>query len=457
MGESHFRAAGEECHRVGCSLKQSGKPNSATTAEAHIPKPMPEVGVSPQLSLFRTPAFLSLWFVGAIGATARWLEMLVIGIFVFDVTSSPFLVALMLLLRMLPMGLFGVFGGIVADRFDRRRVLIAVMSVMTTLAAVLGLLAAYDLIKVWLVGLGAFASGLIWVSDFPVRRTLLSELAGPGRTGTAMSLDIMSGSGSRMIGLLLGGGIYAGFGLGGAFLVTAVAYAISVVVLWRLKHRDEGTGAAHDGVVTTIIEGFRGLSRNPTLVGIFAVTVVFNIWGFPFMSMLPVIGKDLLNLDPFAVGLLASAEGLGAFVGAIALAILGRVRWFRYLYFLGVLIYMLMALGFANSTIWWLSTAFLVATGGAIAAFAAMQSALVLLNSDDDTRHRMMGVLSMCIGTGLIGFLHLGLLADWLGASLACSVIAVEGILALFFVFRAWPELLMWQPAAYSRASETTM
>ncbi len=118
---------------------------------------------------------------------------------------------------------------------------------------------------------------------------------------------------------------------------------------------------------------------------------------------------------------------------------------------------MLMALGFANSTIWWLSTAFLVATGGAIAAFAAMQSALVLLNSDDDTRHRMMGVLSMCIGTGLIGFLHLGLLADWLGASLACSVIAVEGILALFFVFRAWPELLMWQPAAYSRASETTM
>lgn len=409
---------------------------------------MDQVGLSSSRSLFSDRTFQGLWVVGALGATARWLEMLVIGIFVFDVTSSPFLVALMLLLRMLPMGLFGVFGGIVADRFDRRRVLIAAMSIMTMLAGVLGLLAAYDLIKVWHLGLGAFISGLIWISDFPVRRTLMSELAGPGRTGTAMSLDIMSGSGSRMVGPILGGGIYAGFGLYGAFLVTATAYAVSVVVLWRLKHRDDGTGAVHDGVVTTIMAGFRGLSRNPTLVGIFAVTVVFNVWGFPFMSMLPVIGKDLLNLDPFGVGLLASAEGLGAFVGAIALAIFGRVRWFRYLYFLGVLIYMFTALGFANSTIWWLSAGLLVATGGAIAAFAAMQSALVLLNSDDDTRHRMMGVLSMCIGTGLVGFLHLGLLADWLGASLACSVIAVEGMLALFLVVRAWPELLTWQPSA---------
>ena len=407
---------------------------------------MPQAGVSPRRSLFTDPSFLSLWSVGAIVATARWLEMLVIGIFVFDVTGSPFLVALMLFLRMLPMALFGLFGGVVADRFDRRRVLIAVMSFMSMLAGVLGLLAAYDLIKVWHVGVGAFAAGVIWVTDFPVRRTLLSELAGPDRTGTAMSLDIMSGSASRMAGPILGGGIYAGFGIDGAFLVAATAYATSVVVLWRLKHRDAGPSEVHDGVVTTIVQGFRGLSHNPTLVGIFAVTVVFNIWGFPFMSMLPVIGKDLLNLDPFAVGLLASAEGLGAFVGAIVLVILGRVRWFRYLYSFGVLMYLLMALAFANSTILWLSAGFLLANGSAIAAFGAMQSALVLLNSDDDTRHRMMGVLSMCIGTGLIGFLHLGLLADWLGASLACSVIAVEGMLALFLVLRAWPELLAWQP-----------
>jgi MFS family permease len=92
---------------------------------------MPQAGVSPRRSLFRDPSFLRLWSVGAIVATARWLEMLVIGIFVFDVTSSPFLVALMLFLRMLPMGLFGVFGGVLADRFDRRRVLIAAMCFMT--------------------------------------------------------------------------------------------------------------------------------------------------------------------------------------------------------------------------------------------------------------------------------------------------------------------------------------
>ncbi|MEO2174161.1 MAG: MFS transporter [bacterium] len=401
--------------------------------------------ITAERSLFRNPAFRSLWLVGTIAATARWLEMLVIGIFVFEVTNSPFLVALMLFLRLLPMALFGIFGGIVADRYDRRSVLIAVMSVMTLIAGTLGALALNGLVEVWHVGLCALASGLIWVSDFPVRRTLLSELAGPGQTGTAMSLDILSGSGSRMLGPVLGGGLYTAFGLGGAFILTTTAYAICILFLWRLKHRDDKKQEVHGSVITNVVEGFRGLRQNPTLVGIFVVTVVFNIWGFPFMSMLPVLGKEVLMLDPFSVGVLVSTEGVGAFLGASALAIFGQVRWYRYLYLISVMIYLFMALAFANSTLWWLSAFLLLVAGGSVAVFAAMQSALVLLNSDDATRGRMMGVLSMCIGTGLVGFLHLGLLAGWLGAPMACSVIAIEGVLALFFVARRWPGLLTWQ------------
>ena len=397
--------------------------------------------------LLSDPEFRSLWIVGAISATARWLEMLVIGIFVFEVTASPFLVALMLLLRMAPMGLLGAFGGIVADRFDRRRVLIAVMAVMTVLATVLGLLAATGQIQVWHLGLGVCAAGVIWVTDFPVRRTLLSEYAGPARTGKAMSLDIMSGSASRMVGPVLGGGIYTGFGLHGAFFLTAVAYAVSVLVLLRLRHHDPRRDVPASGVLKTIAEGFLGLRQNPTLIGIFAVTVIFNVWGFPFLSMLPVIGKDLLGLNPFAIGLMASGEGLGAFLGAIGFAAYSGVRWFRRIYVYGVMMYLCMALGFANSESLWVSAAFLFCSGCALAGFGAMQSALVLVNSDDDNRGRMMGVLSMCIGTGLIGFLHLGLLADWLGAPMACSVIACEGLVALFFVTRTWPQLLAWQPA----------
>lgn len=394
------------------------------------------------LTLIRDADFRSLWLLGAIGGTSRWLEMLVIGIFVFDVTGSAFLVASMVLLRMLPMAFLGAFGGVIAERFDRRRVLLVVMITMTLLAALQAVLAVFGLLEVWHVGLGAFVAGCVWVTDFPVRRTLLGEIAGPARTGAAMSLDIMSSSGTRMIGPIIGGVLYSEVGMVGAFGLTAVGYACGVVMLLRLRWEDPANRHAGVGAIDSLVAGFRALGANRTLVGIFVVTVIFNIWGFPFTSMIPVIGKDVLMLDPGGVGLLASAEGLGAFLGAVALAVVAATMWYRWIYFYGVALYLLLILAFGVSTSLFMSTSTLVAAGIAGAGFASMQSALVLLNSDEATRGRMMGVLSMCIGTGLIGFLHLGLMADWLGAPLACVVIGIEGLVALAVSAWFWPELL---------------
>ncbi len=398
------------------------------------------------MTLVRDGDFRNLWIVGAIGGVSRWLEMLVIGIYVFDQTGSPFLVASMLLLRMLPMGLFGAFGGIVAERFDRRRVLIAVMVTMTLLAGGQAALAAAGMLEVWHVGVGAFIAGLVWVTDFPVRRTLMGEIAGAERTGAAMSLDIMSSSGTRMLGPVLGGALYADVGIFGAFALTAIGYACAVAMLLRLRRPERAQPSVHEGTIATLRAGFAELRGNRTLVGIFVVTIIFNIWAFPFTSMIPVIGKDVLLLEPDAVGLLASAEGVGAFLGAVGLAVLAAAAWYRRLYFYGVALYLAIVLVFALSETVWLSFLSLVIGGLASAAFASMQSALVLLNASDASKGRMMGVLSMCIGTGLIGFLHLGLMADWLGASTACVVIALEGLVALAISGWLWPELLRAQP-----------
>ncbi len=400
----------------------------------------------PSLILIADKAFRSLWLVGAIAGTSRWLEMLIIGIYVFDVTGSPFTVALMVLLRMLPMGVFGILGGLVAERFDRRRVLLLVMITMTLVAAGQAILAVNNLLQVWHVGLGAFVAGLVWVTDFPVRRTLLGEIAGPERTGTAMSLDIMSSSGTRMVGPIIGGALYADVGIAGAFALTAIGYAGAVVMLLRLDHRDPRRAAGAPGIFASLAEGFSTLRQNRTLLGILVVTVIFNIWGFPFTSMVPVIGKDVLDLGPGAVGFLASAEGAGAFFGAIILAMFAVARWFRALYFYGVGAYLVFIVVFGLSGQTWISAPALVLAGVAGAAFASMQSALVLINSGEADKGRMMGVLSMCIGTGLIGFFHLGLLADWIGASNACVVIGLEGAVALLVAGWFWPELLKAQP-----------
>ena len=396
-------------------------------------------------SLLREPGFVRLWAMGAIAGTSRWLEMLVIGVFAFDETGSPFVVALMLFARLLPMGLFGVFGGVISDRFDRRRTLMVVMSIMSVLSLVLGLLGINGMLTVWHVGLGAFIAGMAWVSDFPVRRTLLSEIAGPGRVVKAMSLDIMSTSGTRMLGPIMGGAIYATVGMGGALLTAAIGYGLCLVMLFGLQQKDDVPAATGVSALRNVVEGLQELRRDRVLVGVFAVTIVFNLWGFPFTSMIPVIGKDVLVLGPDGVGILASTEGLGAFIGAMVLALFAPGSWARCLYIGGVALYFVLLIGFGLSKEVMSSAVLLTMTGFAGAGFGAMQSTLVLLNSNDKIRARMMGVLSMCIGSGLLGFLHLGWLAAEIGPGKACVVIGIEGMIALGLTVYFWPELLRKQ------------
>jgi predicted MFS family arabinose efflux permease len=216
-------------------------------------------------------------------------------------------------------------------------------------------------------------------------------------------------------------------------------------MLFGLQKKDEVPVATGVSALRNVVEGLRELRHDRVLVGVFAVTIVFNLWGFPFTSMIPVIGKDVLALGPDGVGLLASTEGLGAFLGAMVLALFAPRSWARYLYVGGVALYFLLLIGFGLSREIMSSAVLLSMLGFAGAGFGAMQSALVLLNSNDKIRARMMGVLSMCIGSGLLGFLHLGWLAAEIGPGEACVVIGIEGMIALGLTVYFWPELLRRQ------------
>jgi predicted MFS family arabinose efflux permease len=194
-------------------------------------------------------------------------------------------------------------------------------------------------------------------------------------------------------------------------------------------------------VLASVIEGLRHVRDNRSLVGTLVVTVIFNMFGFPFTSMIPVIGKETLMLSPAEIGLLASAEGAGAVAGALLIAFCSQARFYRKIYLYGTLFYLLMVMIFAQSTLAFVSAALLLSVGLGSAAFSTMQSTLVFISAPPEVRTRIMGVLSVCIGTGPIGFLHLGLLADWFGAPVAITVIAVEGLIALAIAYFVWPEI----------------
>lgn len=203
--------------------------------------------------------------------------MLAVGIFVFEETGSPPLVAATLMLRMLPLALFGLFGGEIAGRFDRRRILLATFAALAALAGVLASLAVFGRLAVWHVALGAFIAGLAWVLDFPVRRTLLADIAGHARLGAAMSLDTVASSGTRVLGPVLGGTLYAVAGMDGAFLLTATAYVLAFGLLLGLRRVAESVAEVSGQAMARIRAALRELRGLPVLQGVLATTVVFNV------------------------------------------------------------------------------------------------------------------------------------------------------------------------------------
>ena len=391
------------------------------------------------LSLVGNADFRRVWFSGALSNVNRWLEFLAVGVWVFDRTGSAFDVTLIVVLRMLPLMLFGAVAGSLAERVSRRRLLMIGAGLSVASSTALGVAAAADRLELWHVALGAFLNGLVWAGEMPVRRTMLGDIAGDARVAQAMGFDTATNNATRMLGPLVGGALLEGVGIAGAFLagallnVAALLLIADVRVAGVTRARAAGFGAA-------LGDGFRYIRGNRPLVATLAVTVIFNIWGFPMTSMVPVIGKEALGLSAFPVGVLQSCEGLGALVGALGVAWFGRSARFRRIYILGVASYLAAAIGFAASPWFLLSGMMLVGAGIGGACFATMQATLTFLGASPEMRNRAMGVLTICIGTGPLGFLHLGLLAEWLGAEAAVTVVAVEGLAMLLLALIVWPE-----------------
>jgi MFS family permease len=143
----------------------------------------------PFRSLLRTiPAdFWRLWYVGMIVSTVRWLETVVMGIVVYQQTGSAFIVAMITMLRLLPMGLFGAFLGAFAERFDRRLTLAAMVGLLALTSALLSLVAWVGTLEVWHFAAASFVSGCGWATDNPLRRTIMGEVMGRDRMATAPS------------------------------------------------------------------------------------------------------------------------------------------------------------------------------------------------------------------------------------------------------------------------------
>ena len=337
--------------------------------------------------------YLRLWLIGLFSMGARWLELLVVGVFAVETTGSPVLVALLVILRLLPLAVFGSIVGTFADRLAPRFMLYLSLVLATLVSlAVLGL-ALSGLADYWHIALATFLSGVVWTTDMPVRRRLIGDVAGTERIAAGMSLDSATSNAMRLVGPLLGGLLYEWLGLGGAFGLAAALYAICLILTPGVPKAfvDSGIGQRSARLLGDLREGFRFLAREPEVRRILYVTVIFNIWGFPFVAMIPVIGTENLGLSAAAIGGLAAMEGGGAFAGAILIAAIGvRPGWYRRLYFFGTASYSALAfvVGWMTDVAPMAIVVFCAGLGAA--GFSTMQTVLIYGMAPPEMRGRLL-------------------------------------------------------------------
>jgi MFS family permease len=373
-------------------------------------------------ALLATPAFLRLWAIGGCVNTMRFFELLAAALFTLDATGSGLAVAVVSAARTMPMLLFGAFSGVITESVSRKSVLQIGQLLTCASAAIIAALAVAGLVRPWHLAVSSFVSGMVWSTEMATRRRMVGESVDGGLVSRALALDTMSNSGARLLGPIAAGIIYQHFGIAGSYAVSAAFYAQAALITRGVRYQQQNRPFVVSNVPRDLAEGIAFARAHVTIAGVLAVTIAMNLLAFPYSALIAPIGRQVFMVSPTLVGILAASEAFGAFAGGIWLSsgepkLTGRVLMVGgSLMFISCVFLMPLAPVFA------LASGLLAIGGFGSAAFANMQTSLIVLHAPAHIRSRLMGLLTVCIGMGPLGILMLGFLADRVGPMLAIDI-----------------------------------
>jgi MFS family permease len=373
-----------------------------------------------------------------------FMEQVVLGWLVFDLTSSARAVALVSFCRTLPLLLVSLFSGPLIDHVGRRRALIVAQS--TTLVAYVvtaGLLWSSTAAP-WNIALVAFWLGTAWAIDWPTRRSLVPDLLGKERMLDGLLLESYLTGIGRIIAPVLAGVLIARFGALGCYLVMTLlsgcALGILLPLLGNREPRDTKPFTLQ--VLPLVAQGMRYVRSSQTILAVMLITVVMNILIFPYASLLPAFARDVLRQGPVALGLLSAGTGIGAFAGLVTLQILRRRFSVGVLFVIGTAWMCVALVAFALSNVYAVSWVMLLCAGMGMAWFGTLQSSIILLVTSDEMRSRVMGILVLAIGGDPLGQLLIGALAERIGVEVTLAGQASAAALGLAMIVASLPAVL---------------
>jgi MFS family permease len=363
---------------------------------------------------------------------AMFMEMVILGWTALTLTDSAWWVAMLWFFRTAPLAVTGLFGALITERFQRRRLILLLQLVSLTSMAALILLLWSGVLAYWHLAVAAVVNGTAWSLDWPTRRALIPDLVGRERIVDAMLLENVLQGSARILGPLLAGSAMEWIGTLGSLVLLGAMGALAAISLAGLRSESRSPDPPR-GLVQSlgrVRSGLGEVTANPRLLGVMLITVTMNVWAFPFQSLLPVFARDVLGQGPVGLGLLGSSHGVGVLLGLVGVYAARRVWSNEWIFGAGSLLSCAGLVAFASSSVFALSLLVLTLAGMGQACFSTMQSSITLVEASDGMRARAMGTVVLAIGVGPLGRLQCGAMAAAWGAPMAVASMALWAALS---------------------------
>jgi MFS family permease len=393
------------------------------------------------LAAFHFRNYRYLWSSVVAMAAAFSIEMVVIGWLVLELTDSPTMVGLVAASRFAGMGL-GPFLGALADRFDRKNILILARAASSAFGFILAALYFTSALEVWHVFVLVLFGGLVRVFGMITNQAVLPDTVGGPNLASAVGMQMVGMNTMFMVGPLVGGYLYELIGAGGCFAVISTAHLLSSVLVLPLQVTTTREKEQQESLWNGLVSGIRYTRHDQALFSLMILSAAANFFAWPcVVSIMPVFARDVLQVGASELGWLLSAEGLGGLVGALAIAPLGKFRHKGWLPIIALVLWSALLVAFASSRLIPLSLSLLVGVGICRSITFAIFHVLILSWAAEDVRARVMGIYTFSIGTSPVGSIFLGFGADLWNASIIITVSALACALFTVVITLMAPEL----------------
>jgi MFS family permease len=395
-----------------------------------------------------------LFFGGqAISQTGSWMQRIALGWFVYQLTHSAFAVGVMAFAQFVPYMVFGLFAGVVTDRVDARRTVIATQVAQLVSASALAWIALGGFAEAWMLYVIALVNGTVLVLDVPSRQQLTYRMVGRDVLPNAIALNSSLFNASRIFGPAVAGTVYGFTGPGVCFLINAISFLAVLLSLFAMRVRDFFPLEEFErpSILAGTREGLAFARRQPRMVVLLTLTLVLSTFCFNFNVTLPVLAARTLHTDAEVYGVLSALFGGGALVGSLLAASLGRAS--AKVMLAGALVFTGAELLLAPVRTPITAGILLFLVGVGFTAWSANSNAMVQLQAPDRLRGRIIGLYFFAFnGTGAVAGLFAGWLCSTGGTELAFVVAGVVGIAgtvgAGFQLLRRRPPRLELRPVA---------